>query len=80
MEKGIWWFDENRNQIGSDEELFSIPLFVGMKVSITKMGTYEVVSWEYHKGNSDEKPGLRIFTKKISEDKLLWPFSEPRPF
>lgn len=80
MEKYIYWINENGIKVGSDPYDF-IPLFMGMRISIHGSGTYEVIDWHYHKGHSDEKPGVRVMVRQTSSDELIWPFAdEPRPF
>lgn len=57
----LFWEDEEGNQLGSDDHIPAIPLYVGMIVTIHgHSGEYRVTSWRYHHGHPDEGYGLHV--------------------
>jgi len=60
-----YFYDTNKEKLGSCSSVLPIPLYKGMKMSIHSHDKeYEVVDWNFHWGHSDEKSGLRIFLKE----------------
>jgi len=56
----IIFYDTTGNRLGS-EQLWPIPLFKGMAVSISGYaGKFSVQDWSYHIGPAEEDAGLRI--------------------
>jgi hypothetical protein len=62
-----YFYNTDRKLLGDCSSLLSIPLYKGMKMSIHPYDKeYEVVDWNFHWGQPDEKSGLRIFLKETS--------------
>lgn len=58
---GTYFFDSKGDQLASDVGIIPIPLYKGMEITFHGLdGSYEVVSWNYHHGHTDEKAGLRV--------------------
>lgn len=58
-----YFLDENGNSLGDRPGILPIPLYKGMMMTISKMGKYEVVDWNYCHGHPDEMGGLRIILR-----------------
>jgi hypothetical protein len=62
-----YFYNTNKEMLGSCAHILPIPLRIGMKMSIHSFDNeYEVVDWNFHWGHEDEKSGLRIFLKETT--------------
>ena len=62
-----YFYDINKKKLGDHSGILPIPLYKGMKMSLHSYDKeYEVVDWNFHLGQPDEKAGLRIFLKETS--------------
>jgi hypothetical protein len=65
-ERWTYFFDNEGNELGSEEGLLPITLYKGMQMTIHSYDDiFEVIDWQFHKGHSEEKPGLRIYLKPL---------------
>lgn len=66
--RGTFFYDIEGNRLGSELGVVSIPLYKGMKLSISEHDfVYRVVDWNYHLGYKFEEAGLRIILEVTSE-------------
>ena len=53
--------DSEGNELGNDNKILSIPLYIGMEITIHGQSkSFSVVSWSYHQGHPDERAALQI--------------------
>jgi len=65
-EPGLFFKDINGNRLGSGD-LWPIPLFKGMKITIHghgMNGEHRVVDWSYHHGHPNEDWGLTVILEE----------------
>ena len=65
MDRPTIYYNTEGDRLGSDDFLLPITLYKGMEITIHshEETVFEVASWNYHKGHTDEDAGLRIILK-----------------
>lgn len=62
--RGTFYYDTEGNPLGSELGLVPIPLYKGMKITISDHEyVYRVVEWNYHLGYKYEEAGLRVIVE-----------------
>lgn len=61
-----YYLSEEGKSLGSEEGILPITLYKGMTITIHghTPGNFEVVDWNYHHGQPDEKAGLKIILRE----------------
>ena len=66
--RGTFLYDTDGNRLGSELGVVPIPLYKGMKYTISDHDfVYRVVDWNYHLGYKYEEAGLRIILEATTE-------------
>ena len=62
---GIFFYNTEGERLGSDVDLWPIPLREDMEITIHGHdGVFKVKDWSYHHGHPDEEWGLKIILRR----------------
>ncbi len=56
-----FFVDKNGQALGDSQNLFPIPLYKGMEITIHSHNKpFKVIEWKFHVGHPDESTGLTV--------------------